>query len=275
MRLDSVLDFLQMDFLDVSEPDLTRALIKWGRAHINQDGEDSNYWQKLRAKILPCLKLINFLAMSNKNFALLCLEELGQILSSHEKYLIMMCISLGDWNQMPEEITSIKKPSRQRSSCVVELRYGGPEQVNKYFDFISHVLTLSVDRKASLIGFQLVTPPKATVIENAYKSFKITITSDAGVVVGSGVSKDRFTYCGKQYFKVTSVCPMAPGVVYTLKIELSTSQSFQYTGIPYILDSSNSYKCNTNLLTLSLHNQGISQCSFAAKVTDFVFELFN
>jgi hypothetical protein len=271
MQLDSVLDFLQMDFLDVSEPDLVRALMKWGRAQVLRDGQDPEDGQQLRSKILPCLKFINFHVLSHMEFSLLCLEELGRVMSNEEKFLVMMCITLEKWKMMPEEISLAKHPPRLRSFSIVKLRYRSPDLDNAtYYDSYLHKLTLEVNRNALLIGFQLETPQNSPVIENALRSFKVALTVVGnGALVGTGSSDEKFTYQGKQYIKVKSVGPMIAGLVYLLKIELPAS--VQYSGIPFTLESPSSYKCNANQLTLSLHNRG--SCNwFAGKISGLVFE---
>jgi hypothetical protein len=178
MQLDSVLDFLQMDFMDVSEPDLVRALVKWGRAQVQRDGHDPEDGQRLRSKMLPCLKFINFHVLSHMEFTLLCLEDLGRVMSYEEKFLVMMCITLEKWKMVPEEISLAKYPPRLRTFSVVELRYRSPDVENTTrYDSFFHKLTFEVNRSASLIGFQLETPQNSPVIESALRSYKVALTS--------------------------------------------------------------------------------------------------
>jgi hypothetical protein len=273
MRQDSVLDFLQMDFMEVKEPDLVSALIKWGRAQVIQNGEDPEDGQKLRSKILPCLKFINFQVLSNREFALLCVEDLGRILSSDEKHAVMMCITLGDWNHMPGELAPVKQPPRLKSTCVFALLYlQGSKQGLTRFHYSGVDLTIVLDRSAKLMGFQIVTPENNPTVAKAFQNFKINLhhaVSDA--VVGSGCSKEKLTYEGKEYFKVTSVHQMEAGVTYSLSLKLA--ETLTIYGIPYLLKSPISYKSNAHgKLELSLHNKNdFNWC--AAKITELVFEL--
>jgi hypothetical protein len=280
MRQDSVFEFLQMSSLKVKEPHLVRALFKWGRAQVNRDGEDPEDGEKLRSKILPFLKFVNFHMLSNKEFALLCLEDLGRVLSSDEKHAVLMCISLGNksWNQMPVELAPVKQPPRQERTCTVELRYqqGPVERRSKdeMFHFCGPFLSIELDRSAKLIGFQLVTPKYGLSIEKAFKNFKINLyTASDNAVVGSGCSNaERLVYQGKKYFEVTSLHQMAAGVAYRLTIELAESIIFHT--IPYILESPISYDSNAQgRLRLSLHNKDNNKWC-AAKITELLFDMF-
>jgi hypothetical protein len=277
MRPDSVLEFLQMSFLKVKEPELARALFKWGRAQVNQDGEDPEDGEKLRSKILPFLKFINFRVLSNREFALLCLEDLGRVLSSNEKHSVMMCITLGNWNQIPDELAPVKQPPRHERTCTVELRYQpGPVEghsKDEMFQFYGIFLTIELDRSAKLIGFRLVTPENGPSIEKAFKNFKINLyTVGDNAVMGSGCSKDRFLCQGKEYYKVTSMHQLAAGIKYRLTLELT--KSIIFPGIPYILESPISYNSNAHgQLRLSLHNKDNSKWC-AVKINELIFELF-
>jgi hypothetical protein len=277
MQLASVLDFLQMNFLEVQEPNLIRALIKWGQAQVSQDGKDPNDpidGQTLRSKILPCLKFINFHVLSNRDFALLSLEELGKVLSGDEKHAVMLCITLGDWSLMPDEIAPIKQPPRLKSTCIVKPRYQHqhPGQNIGVIEFYSQELVFELDRSAKLIGIELYIPQNAANIENAYKNFTMSLMNvGTNDLVGSGSSKEKFAYQGKQYRKVTSAGPLAAGVAHKLSIKFAP---FSHGGIPYILESPSSNSCNDHgQLTVSLLNKdSYNWCG--AKITELVFELF-
>lgn len=114
INLESVQEFLRMDFSTVEEVYLVRALIRWGKFQVETDGDDPEDGKKLRSKIMPCLNLVRFTALSHKEFAQLCLEELGTVLSTEEKYSVMMSIATQDWSLMPAEIIPANLAPRKK-----------------------------------------------------------------------------------------------------------------------------------------------------------------
>jgi len=113
--LETVTDLMEMDHLDISEVDIVKALVKWGKAQVQLDGGDPGDGEELRKKIESCLKLIRFKAMDNKEFAQLSYAELKNCLSLEEKFAIVSSIALEDWNLMPALFTP-QKDSRAHPS---------------------------------------------------------------------------------------------------------------------------------------------------------------
>jgi hypothetical protein len=81
--LKTVEEFLKMDNLDIDEVDLVRALVEWGEFQVLKTHEQA---ENLRAKILPALRLIRFVGMSQEDVAKVCMEELAEVLSAEEDH---------------------------------------------------------------------------------------------------------------------------------------------------------------------------------------------
>jgi hypothetical protein len=108
-----------MDTTDtVEEIDLVRALIRWGKFQVSKDGDEYD-GEKLRSKILHCLKLIRFAALSHKEFASLCLEELGVVLSAEEKHSIMMAIITEDLRLMPSNFDIYNNQAKKQKPHIL------------------------------------------------------------------------------------------------------------------------------------------------------------
>jgi hypothetical protein len=109
--LETVLDLMEIDdSLEASEVEIVKALVKWGKAQVQFDGDDPEDGDKLRQKIEPCLKLIRFKGMDHTEFAQLAYAELKNCFSVDEKFAIVSSIALGDWNLMPAQFTPQKDP---------------------------------------------------------------------------------------------------------------------------------------------------------------------
>ena len=103
-----------MDCLVIEEADLVRALIKWGKYQLQKDSDDPTDGLKLRTKIWPALKLVKFASLTCKEFAQLCLEELGEVLHVEERHSILMAIVTGQWKLMPREFAATPRKHQPR-----------------------------------------------------------------------------------------------------------------------------------------------------------------
>jgi BTB And C-terminal Kelch len=119
---ESVLEFLNMDCLDIKEADLLRALIRWGKFQTQQSGDDAV--ENLRSKILPGLRQIRFDSFTQVEVAQLCEGELKEVLTAGEKYSILMSLITGDWKMMPAGVvSSLKLAPRHGSYTFCPLPY--------------------------------------------------------------------------------------------------------------------------------------------------------
>jgi BTB And C-terminal Kelch len=114
-----VQEVLQMDQLDASEAEVTAALLKWGRAQLQADGQDPSQLQPI---VAACLKSIRFNQLDAKQFADLCLGDLGLVLSGDEKFQLLNCIVQKDWSKMPAQLGPLHPVLRTRLSFSLELK---------------------------------------------------------------------------------------------------------------------------------------------------------
>lgn len=220
---DCVLEFLRMDSLDVKEADLVRALIRWGKFQVQTDGGEDTDSQKLRSKIMPGLNLIRFAALSHVDFAQLCLEELGAVLSGDEKHSVMMSIVTGDWNQMPAEIAPVKLALRRSPYVVFHLTPNSLKQQNQnlYWESLRTKLSFYVNKKATLAGLAVAASPSIL----GKLSFDLMALN--GVRIG-GSTGEKFSHAGDEFFKVTPNCIMDAETAYELIFSFSGSNLFKF-----------------------------------------------
>jgi BTB And C-terminal Kelch len=104
---ESILEFLNMECLNINEADLVQALIRWGKFQLELQVD--NLDENLRSKILPGLRKIRFGSLTQQEIVQLCQDELGKVLSAEEKCSIFMSIMSENWSLMPNEVVSSTK----------------------------------------------------------------------------------------------------------------------------------------------------------------------
>jgi hypothetical protein len=208
-----------MDCLNLEEPDLVRALIRWGKHQVQMDGDDSTDGQKLRSKILPALQFIRFAALSHNDFAHLCLKELGTVLHLEEKYSILMALATGEWNLVPTEVVtpeSITIP-RKMPFTVFQLEFS---QLDSFYNSsfpsrLSSNLLFKLDKNADFVGL------KVNSSQPGYKAISCELFA-AGVVIGKCcTSRDKFDFEGEEFLQITPKCTLEAGTQYNLTFNLS------------------------------------------------------
>lgn len=229
INLESVQEFLRMDLITAEEIDLVRALIRWGKFQVQTDGDDPEDGTKLKSKILPCLNLVRFLALSHKEFAQLCLEELGTVLSAEEKYSVMMSIAMQDWSLMPVEIIPANLAPRKKAFIVCTLPYESHRFLvsnsmsSNQFDF-------KLDREATFVGLEV------TFLTFTQEIFQFTVDlmkENNNCVIGTGSSeRDTFLYHGKNFCKITPKCSLAANTKYKLLVSFPRTQSLEMLYLP-------------------------------------------
>ena len=98
---------LQLDKLDMSETQVLEALLKWGRAQVDAEGHDPTDGTSLRKEVESSLKCIRFNQFTQKQFAEACRDDLGLVLSADEKFQIIECINLEQWEKMPAHLMPV------------------------------------------------------------------------------------------------------------------------------------------------------------------------
>lgn len=180
-----VQDVLQLDKLDASEPQVATALLKWGRAQVEADGDDPADDDKLRLKVDSCLKCIRFAQFDSAQFAEFYRGEFGRILNGEEKFQIIECISLKDWEKMPVHLGPVSFTPRTRQIFSIEMfnDHYGNRKVEKE-PFTDYVVFM-VFRDVGLISFDINPPPDQ---KNMWTkcSFKIVVSGQPDFTLVSG-----------------------------------------------------------------------------------------
>lgn len=179
VSLDSVHEVLRMECLNVSEPEVVSALLSWGRAQLEADGEGDSgeFGEKLRNKIESCLKLIRLPALSHAQFTELCIQELGQVFSSKEKYRIMECITLGKWDAMPAQIAPSVCTRRSKATVTISVPTTEGNFLTHKTGNFSTQFDFQVDKNANFVGLLSLPPVNDQVFNaNAFRNFTVTIT---------------------------------------------------------------------------------------------------
>ena len=154
---ESILEFLNMDCLNINEADLVRALIRWGNYQMHQNGDNPE--ANLRSKVLPGLGKIRFGSLTQQELVELCQEELGKVLSGDEKSSIFMSIISGNWELMPKDVVpSIKLAPRHEPYTFFSLPYSADQNKNQLKsgnNFGDKCFTFKVDKSTDIVGVKL------------------------------------------------------------------------------------------------------------------------
>jgi len=219
MSQESVQEFLGMRFLNVKEAELVTALISWGQNKLRwTSNSPEDYYQKLRAEILPGLKLIRFAALTQQEFARLCKQELGEVLSGEEQNSISQAIVDRNPSLMPAGIKSrIPLPTRSRPHAFCNLPFS---RVKKCDDNPQPMrrskVCFQIDQKATLIGVKV----NCHQFENCPLTFNLCGNDNKNpTVMGKGRGESKFFHGGERFVKVTHRRILAPNTKYTLLVQ--------------------------------------------------------
>jgi hypothetical protein len=154
---ESILEFLNMDCLNINEADLVRALIRWGNFQMHQNGDDPE--ANLRSKVLPGLGKIRFGSLTQQELVQLCQEELGKVLSGDEKSAIFMSIISGNWELMPSDIvSSTKLTPRHEPYTFYSLPFAADQKYTRKYrcsEYKGNYICFRVDKKSEIVGVKL------------------------------------------------------------------------------------------------------------------------
>jgi len=152
---ESILEFLDMECLNITEAELVRALIRWGKYQMQHGRGGKN----LRSKILPGLRKIRFGSFIQLEIVQLCQEELGVVLSDGEKSSILMSIISGNWSLMPKDVVpSTKLTPRHGPYTFCSVPYAeDPNKIqsNRGNRFGAKCFIFQVDKNADIVGVKL------------------------------------------------------------------------------------------------------------------------
>jgi hypothetical protein len=152
---------LQLDKLDMSETQVLEALLKWGRAQVDAEGHDPSEGTRLRKKVESSFKCIRFNQFTHKQFAEACGDDLGLVLSADEKFQIINCITLEQWEKMPAHLmpgTQHGPRTRQNLSFFVTASpvYKCMRKVT-IDEAMSSSFTLYVNKRCCFVGLKYIT----------------------------------------------------------------------------------------------------------------------
>jgi hypothetical protein len=196
---ESILEFLNMECLNIGEADLLRALIRWGIFQLQQQDKGG---ENLRIKILPGLRRIRFDCLNQYEFIGLCKEELEEVLTTAEKWSIVKSIITGDWKIMPTDIVSHSELiSRHVPYTFISLPYEEDSFERSSGITGETAINFTVNKKATLVGVKLITKYVHPLLK------AITLSSSVGskwTVIGTGCSNASQTslYRGELFHKI-------------------------------------------------------------------------
>jgi hypothetical protein len=217
ISLECVQEFLRMDCLDVREADLIRALMWWGKYQVHKDGNNPSDSRKLRSKILPALKLIRFTALTQKEFAQLCLEDLGKVMHVEERYSVLMAIVTGQWKLMPSEIATSEATPRKKPFILFQLEfkeysyyealyYNGYPFSNSAFE-----LGFQLDKSADFVGLK-VNAHKFGIVNLSFNVYDAVTRT----IMGRNFAGEKVYFKGEEFYQITPKCTLLAGTQYRL-----------------------------------------------------------
>jgi hypothetical protein len=204
-----------MDYLDVEEADLVRALIKWGKFQVQKDGNNPTDGQKLRSTIWPALKLVRFTALLQKEFAQLCLEELGEVMHVEERHSVLMAIVTGQWELLPSELamSEAATPRKRRGFIVCQLGFQAYRNQSASLLGDGIELSFQLNQRADFVGLKVDTS------NPVYAAFNFDLYDSACVAIGRGCSSgEKINAEGYEFVKITPTCNLAANTPYTVSL---------------------------------------------------------
>jgi BTB And C-terminal Kelch len=221
----SILEFLNMDCLNIKEADLLRALIKWGKFQMRQSEDDAI--ENLRNKILPGLQKIRFGSFTQVEAAKMCDEVLGEVLTAEEKYSILNSFIRGDWKMMPIGVVSSSKltprrgPNERYTFCAIffdEIPAPFAQNLTKgpwTFDF-------QINKKADVVGVKLNLPAwlnvtLASITLHNFLNGKYVVSSTAD-------PKSAYLCRVEKFYRITSPQTLTADTKYTMSFTFTPSK---------------------------------------------------
>jgi hypothetical protein len=261
-----MLEFLKMEFLSISETDLVRALIRWGKYQLQQQNPPE---ETLRDKILPGIREINFRSMHPNGFAKLCTEEFGELLSEDEKSSIVHAFITDNWLMVPTDIVPSKRAPRRGPYTFCPLPYE-PDPIDTTFcnkeDCRQFSLKFQLSKKAaSIAGVEF---SNGTGHDSIIRIEILELRRDKWVTIGSGFPRlyiwdeDESRFCFMFGSQKLAGLDADREYKLTFFFNASLGESIRrYTlpkdKIPSISNHGLSLMVNEEYLTFGVHVQGI------------------
>lgn len=177
--------------------------------------------RKLRQKILPALKLIKFVDITEIEFAKLCVEELGEVMHTDEKDSILTAIVTNKWKLMPTELaTPRSKPFTEFDLCFVAYPCAAPiySSLGHWCGEFLTSLFFKLDNDAELIALK-VSPPKFGIETYRMHLYALRGEPVALDLVGKvSLTGDKFNYRNEDYSPFIPKSTLAANICYHLVV---------------------------------------------------------
>ena len=215
---DTIVEFLKLECLNISEADLVRALIRWGKFQL-QTQDIGNLNAQLRSKILPGLHQIRFDSLTLKEFAQLCKEELGTLLTGDEKSSIFVSIVTDDWKMMPTDVVSSSKLAPRHGPytfCPLLYDEIPPKMAKLLVPSLS--LPFEINKDAAIVGVKL---NLTACLCDTLRS--ITLHNEDDIVVGKGDPILKIQHRGEIFYKINADKSLTACTEYKLTLHFAPS----------------------------------------------------
>jgi hypothetical protein len=198
---ESVLEFLDMECLNINEAVLVWALIRWGKFQLKQQNGGG---ENLRSKILPGLRKIRFNSLTQHEVAQLCSKELGEVLTGDEKSSIFMSIITENWEKMPTDVVSPSKLTpRHAPYTFISLPYQEDPLERGSGNARQTAIRFHINKSATVIGVKLNTNAFG---HDSLSSITLgTILNDIWTVIGIGDPKATSLHRGEKFYRINSI----------------------------------------------------------------------
>jgi hypothetical protein len=215
MSSNSILEFLDMECLNINEADLLKALMRWGSFQIQKQDRD-NLDENLRTKILPGMRKIRFGSLTQQEIVQLCQEELGKVLSADEKCSICMSVMSGNWSLMPNDVVpATKLAPRHEPYTFCSLPFAAdPKNKEKYRCKKSKdiILCFQVVNKAAIVGVKL----NLSAQSHDRMTFSLRDDDDADAVMATGSVKITSLHRGEVFCPFNTLQTVDPYSSYSV-----------------------------------------------------------
>ena len=226
VSLDSVQEVLRMECLNVSELEVVAALMRWGRAQLEEAHVEEEFGEKLRRKIESCLKLIRLPVLSHLEFTELCSHELGKVFSSKERYRVLECITLKKWDTLPAPIASTVSTRRTRPTVAIKAPFVEDKLLVLNAKELKTSFSFHVDTKANFVGFLSLPPVHETKFNaNAFTRFHVVVSEKES---GTEILREYFSN-EREPLMFENACKLDANVKYCITFSLN----YPYEGLFY------------------------------------------
>jgi hypothetical protein len=246
MKVVSIQEFLQLQYLQTTEGHLVSALISWGMRRIPPGPLGGRtFCRNLRVKILPLLKCIRFVTMGEQEFSQLCQGILGKVLTVEEQNSVSASIQTEDPTLMPAEFGSSNTVMRQRPYAVCRLPFALIEA--KFGELSKMCFSFTINRSATLVGIQVKEKP-ITVDDLWY-----SLIGPDEACYGSGRCRWKMSLIGETFCRFNKKLPLMQDATYNLKFNC-TNRKYVQMKLPRYSLPNDERVFNSDWLTITVQS---------------------